>query len=124
MTRFSGFARGGGNKETPIQTDILKYLNTQKDIEAFRLSNHAVAGMRNGVQFFRKDKWKMLGLADICFFCKGVGAGFIEVKSKGGTLSTDQKIFKFNCELYGVPFFMADNVSQIETEFKKRGWIK
>lgn len=99
------------NPETEIQSDMLKALNKIPGIEAYRLSNHAVAGIRNGEMFFRKDKWKLLGIADIIFFHKG-GLGFIEVKCPGKELSDEQIEFKKKCEARDIPCFRFDNVQE------------
>ena len=118
------------NKETPIQSEILTWLNYQPGIIAFRLSNHAVPVIQyfNGrgvLAGWRKDKWKMMGLADICVFGKGK-VFFVEVKTPEGSLSDEQRNFKEVCEKHGVDYIVATRCEDLKDVIKptsNKNWV-
>jgi hypothetical protein len=67
---------------------------------------------------FRYDPWQWRGYPDItCFFNNRLY--FIEVKSKTGRQSQEQKDFQLLCEKANIPYILAYSVEDVVEGLKK-----
>ena len=115
-----------GNAETPIQNEILEYINYTAGILAIRLNNHAVPVLVYGdgaPKFlgFRKNKWRVLGLPDIMVIILGK-VFFIEVKTPEGEQSKEQIQFQADMTARGIDYFVLTSVADTRALFIKKGW--
>jgi hypothetical protein len=62
----------------------------------------------------RNSTYDRNGVSDIVGFLKGGRALFIEVKSKTGQLTDNQKLFRESCERFGALFILARSVSDVQ----------
>lgn len=62
----------------------------------------------------RNSAYDRNGVSDIVGILKGGRALFIEVKSKTGQLTDNQKAFRESCERFGALFILARSVSDVQ----------
>ncbi len=96
--------------EADIQNAILDYL-TRKGYTCWRQNSMGVYNERGG--FYRKpSKYAVNGVSDIIVLSDGK-AYFIEVKSKTGQQSDDQKLFQDFVERAGCEYLLARSLEDV-----------
>lgn len=101
-------------KESQIQSEILKYLQS-KGYFYWRNNNGAVydAKMNNGYGGYRAHVG-MKGVPDIIMIgTKGQFIG-IEVKTPKGKMSADQILFQRRCKRKGAKYYVATSVDDLK----------
>ena len=106
--------------ERMIQNAILQFLRLQRDLVAWEVDNQGRfdrktrrflrRGVNGGGLFYT-------GISDILMLHKKFGFIALEVKSKVGVLSSDQKDFRDAIEKNGGHFFMVRSVEDVEEAF-------
>lgn len=102
--------------ESKIQGEICKYLE-KKNYFFWRSNNAPVFDkkLNSGYGAYRtQGRYSHVGLADICLLHEG---NFIalEVKSKKGRASADQKLFETRCKSNGGEYYIVRSVEDIKS---------
>jgi hypothetical protein len=108
------------NQETLIQNEILDFLN-RNGVFAFRINNGGVYDPTSGV-YRNPGKFSLKGISDVAGVLPDGRALFVEVKTKTGKMSKEQKVFiaKINrCQAIGI---CANSVVQMYEQLKERGY--
>ena len=95
-----------GNPEGAVQLQILKYLRSR----GYVCGKTKTMGVKRG-NFYCFDPYTFRGYPDITVFMPELM--FIEVKSKKGVQSEDQKAFQGYCEKAGVPYILAHSLDEL-----------
>jgi len=105
--------------EKEIQNEILRTFGCRSDMIVFRMN---VGAARQGKQFVR---FLRPGFADLMFLLSGGRTLFVEVKSKTGRQSKDQKTFQRIVEQLGFDYIIARSVEDVDDALRTRfaiGW--
>ncbi len=94
-------------KESLILKSILQYLNMIPNVVCWRCNNGAV---KIGERFLR---FSPNGIPDILGFVSGGRFLAIEVKSKSGKLSKEQKEWRDRMESYGCIYILARSIEDV-----------
>lgn len=101
--------------EKQIQNAILQWLNLQRNVFAFRQNSGIFFITQNNKT--RAIKAGIKGVSDIIGICKKRFLA-IEVKSKTGKLSDDQKLFLDKISKLGGIAFCAHSLEDVENNLK------
>lgn len=99
-------------KETDILRAICDYLSLQKKVKGYLFWRANNIGMFDGKDFRPLPKYSMLGVPDINLIWKGIYYG-LEVKTKIGVQSENQKTFQKECELVKGKYFVVRSVDDV-----------
>lgn len=97
--------------EKQIENAILDYLN-QRGIMAWKNQSVGIYDSKIGAYRKPNNKYHRNGVSDIIGIYK-CSPLFIEVKTKTGTLTDDQKKFLYEAKLKGAIAFMARSVQEV-----------
>jgi len=105
------------HEEDIIQMHIVQYLEIRK-IFCASMPNEAAGKGTNKLQIIKRmARLKRMGLRpgapDLLVFFPWNEWGFIEVKSKTGTLRKNQKEFRDMCKAKNTPWLLARSVSDV-----------
>ena len=97
--------------EGKIQLDILKYLR-KENVMCWRQGNHALYDTKTNT--YRENPYAMRGVPDIiCILEEGTFCG-IEVKTKTGRQSADQKFFEKRCDSRGALYHVVRSLEDVK----------
>jgi hypothetical protein len=99
------------NPEGRIQLQIIHYLKAK----GFYVAKIKTKGSKIGRRFIF-DPYQARGIADLIVFSPQLA--FIEVKSKVGIQSLDQKHFQELCKEAGIPYILTNSLDQIMEVYK------
>lgn len=94
--------------------DYLSYLRRRDVLDFWFTHSVGQYDAKRRVWRSRNSKYDRLGIADISGVLKGGKAIFIEVKTKRGVQSEDQKLFEQSCKLFGAIYILARSVKDVE----------
>lgn len=103
--------------EGKIKNDIAFYLSLLRKRGALDFWYNMSTGVFDPVKkIYRRSNSPYMrnGVSDIVGILKGGRALFIEVKSKTGQLTDNQKSFRESCERFGALFILARSVSDVQ----------
>ena len=103
-------------RESDIQAAILIYVTSLPGSYGFRMNTGAV---KDGDRFIR---YGVKGQPDIFLILKGRFVG-IEVKTKTGRQSNDQKNWQRNCERAGGIYILARSVDDVRDRLVMEGLV-
>lgn len=103
--------------EKQIQNHILGYLKS-KQIYAWQCNTHGTFDQKLG-RFRKSGAWHIRGVSDILGILPGGKFLAIEVKSKKGRLSVEQKIFLEEISNRGGVAFVARSIEDVEAVLSK-----
>lgn len=99
-------------KETDILRAICDYLSLQQKVKGYLFWRANNIGMYDGKDYRPLPKYSMLGVPDINVIWKGIYFG-LEVKTKIGIQSENQKIFQRNCEQVKGKYYVVRSVDDV-----------
>ena len=114
MRRYTIKTKRRDNPEGRTQLAILQMLRTL----GYACGKTKTMGVRVG-NLYRFDLYTFRGFPDLTAFMPEVV--FIEVKSKKGRLSKDQKVFQELCEKAKTPYIVARSTDDVKEYLMKRG---
>lgn len=115
------FSKGGN--ESKIQTAILIYLDSI-GIRCWRQSNHAVPMLRGGSIVYRRDPYRLRGIADISGILNDGRRLEVEVKDEGKYQSKEQKEFEALITENNGIYILARSIDDAEKALINKGVIK
>lgn len=106
--------------EHKLQVSFLDYLTVagRRDLYWFAVPNAGLRSMRVGAMM--KAEGLRPGVADLCFMLPAGRVGWLEFKTRTGSLSVYQQGFKHRCEMLDHPYAVARSLD--EAIAIVRGW--
>lgn len=112
------------NEEYHLQVAIIDHLRGRKTLSGVPFPNmfvtHLYSGRNEKEGFFLKQLGVQPGVADLMVIWQG-GIGFIEVKTKTGSLSYHQKGFQAMCKSWGIKYAIVRSVGSAHAALKSWG---
>lgn len=99
-------------KETDILRAVCDYLQLRKTSQKYLFWRANNIGMYDGKDYRPLPKYSMLGVPDINLIHRGRYIG-LEVKTKTGVQSDNQKEFQRQCEDAGGQYFIVRSVNDV-----------
>lgn len=112
------------NPEETLQRAIVQHLRLlgKKDCIWFAVPNGIPSSKRTGARF--KAQGLTAGVSDLCFVLSDGSFAAMELKAKGGRMSTEQKAFAAKCEMVGAPYAVCYDLDSALSVLRAWGVIK
>jgi hypothetical protein len=116
--------RKRGDEEHKLQVMVVDYLTltAKKDIYWFAIPNAGLRTLRMGARMKREGLRS--GIADLAIMLPGGRMAWLEMKTKTGRQSVEQKNFQQICLALGHPYAIARSFEEAEKILKLWGVLK
>jgi hypothetical protein len=113
-----------GDEEHKLQVLVIDYLTVaaKKDVYWFAIPNAGIRTPRMGARMKREGMRS--GLADLCVMLPGGRVGWLEMKTKTGRQSVEQKNFQLICLALNHPYAIARSFDEAGKILKLWGALK
>lgn len=107
----------------PLEVQLQEYaislwrLCGRDDCRAWHPANEGARSPRTGAALLRQGMWT--GMADVVVFFAGGRFACMEIKTRKGRLTTEQRDFRDWCEKYSVPYAVCRSSDEIAAKYRE-----